>query len=159
MNSRVCVHKFVDDGCITGTSIAISPTQQYLACGSSSGVVNLYNTNQLENNSLPKPDKGTSPKILRKFSHEIEFYTAFQWYWIWWRRYPALTFTLVLSLFPYFPLKEKMPSDWHTFRQWRFSRIFHYRLKVLLVSARWTSLLMEVIWRQDSTTDPLIFID
>ncbi|EFX75500.1 hypothetical protein DAPPUDRAFT_306709 [Daphnia pulex] len=57
MNARVCVHKFVDDGCIKGTSIAISPTQQYLACGSSSGVVNLYNTSQLENNSLPKPDK------------------------------------------------------------------------------------------------------
>lgn len=59
MNGRVCVHKFLDDGCITGTSVAISPTQQYLACGSSSGIVNLYNTNQLENNSLPKPDKGT----------------------------------------------------------------------------------------------------
>ncbi len=58
MNAKVCVHKFVDDGCIKGTSIAISPTQQYLACGSSSGVVNLYNTSQLENNSLPKPDKG-----------------------------------------------------------------------------------------------------
>lgn len=57
MNARTCVHKFVDDGCITGTALAMSPTQQYLACGSSSGVVNLYNTSNLENNSLPKPDK------------------------------------------------------------------------------------------------------
>ena len=57
MNSRNCVHKFVDDGCIVGTSIAVSPTQQYLACGSSSGVVNLYDTSKLENCSLPKPDK------------------------------------------------------------------------------------------------------
>ncbi|XP_057375284.1 U3 small nucleolar RNA-associated protein 18 homolog [Daphnia carinata] len=57
MNTRTCVHKFVDDGCITGTALAMSPTQQYLACGSSSGVVNLYNTSNLENNSLPKPDK------------------------------------------------------------------------------------------------------
>lgn len=61
MNTRTCVHKFVDDGCITGTSIAISPTQQYLACGSSSGVVNLYSTSKLENNSIPKPDKGFKP--------------------------------------------------------------------------------------------------
>ena len=60
VNSRTCVHKFVDDGCILGTSIAISPTQQYLACGSSSGVVNVYGTSQLENTSLPKPEKSES---------------------------------------------------------------------------------------------------
>ena len=64
MNAKVCVHKFIDDGCIKGTSIALSPTQQYLACGSSSGVVNLYNTSHLENNSLPKPDKGIFLYIL-----------------------------------------------------------------------------------------------
>ncbi|KAI9553896.1 hypothetical protein GHT06_019166 [Daphnia sinensis] len=57
MNARACVHKFIDDGCITGTALAMSPTQQYLACGSSSGVVNLYNTSNLENKSIPKPDK------------------------------------------------------------------------------------------------------
>ena len=73
MNGRVCVHKFLDDGCIAGTSVAISPTQQYLACGSSSGIVNLYNTNQLENNSLPKPDKGTHPKNYILSVHQIEF--------------------------------------------------------------------------------------
>lgn len=58
MNTRMCVHKFVDDGCIVGTSISVSPTQQFLACGSSSGVVNLYNTSKLENTTIPKPDKG-----------------------------------------------------------------------------------------------------
>lgn len=60
MKSRRCVHKFVDDGCITGTAIAISSTQQYLACGSNSGVVNIYDTSKLENNSLPQPEKGLS---------------------------------------------------------------------------------------------------
>lgn len=58
MQSRRCVHKFVDDGCITGTAIAISSTQQYLACGSNSGVVNVYDTSKLENKSLPQPEKG-----------------------------------------------------------------------------------------------------
>lgn len=59
MNTRSCVHKFVDDGCVLGTSIAVSPTQQYLACGSSSGVVNVYNTSRLESTTLPKPEKGS----------------------------------------------------------------------------------------------------
>jgi len=57
INTRRCVHKFVDDGCIAGTCIAMSPTQQYLACGSSSGVVNVYSTNHLEGNVAPKPEK------------------------------------------------------------------------------------------------------
>ncbi|KAG0727406.1 U3 small nucleolar RNA-associated protein 18 [Chionoecetes opilio] len=42
MNARTCIHRFYDDGCIGGTSIAVSPNNQYLACGSSSGVVNVY---------------------------------------------------------------------------------------------------------------------
>ena len=58
INTRRCVHKFVDDGCIAGTCIAMSPTRQYLACGSSSGVVNVYSTNHLEGNVAPKPEKG-----------------------------------------------------------------------------------------------------
>jgi len=57
MNTRRCVHKFVDDGCITGTALAMAPTQQYLACGSSSGVVNLYDTSKLEKTLAPKPEK------------------------------------------------------------------------------------------------------
>jgi U3 small nucleolar RNA-associated protein 18 len=77
MNAKVCVHKFVDDGCIKGTSIAISPTQQYLACGSSSGVVNLYNTSQLENNSLPKPDKGKCLFLFAKISPWNNFFLLF----------------------------------------------------------------------------------
>lgn len=42
MSSRTCVHCFSDEGCIHGTSIAVSPDMRYLACGSDSGVVNLY---------------------------------------------------------------------------------------------------------------------
>ena len=74
MNGRVCVHKFLDDGCIAGTSVAISPTQQYLACGFFFWYCKLVNkTSQLENNSLPKPDKGTHPKNYILSVHQIEF--------------------------------------------------------------------------------------
>ena len=33
MNTRDCIHKFIDDGCIKGTSIAVSPNGQHLATG------------------------------------------------------------------------------------------------------------------------------
>lgn len=54
MDSRMCVHRFYDDGCIDGTSITMSPNNQYLACGSSSGVVNIYDTANLSVQA-PKP--------------------------------------------------------------------------------------------------------
>ncbi|XP_060839965.1 U3 small nucleolar RNA-associated protein 18 homolog [Rhopalosiphum padi] len=54
MNSRTCIKKFMDDGCLQGTSLALSGDNQYLAAGSSSGVVNLY---KLPCDVNPKPDK------------------------------------------------------------------------------------------------------
>ncbi|XP_047489760.1 U3 small nucleolar RNA-associated protein 18 homolog [Penaeus chinensis] len=56
INSRVCVQKFYDDGCIDGMSIALSPNNQYLACGSSSGIVNIYDTADLTKDT-PLPVK------------------------------------------------------------------------------------------------------
>ncbi len=59
MNIRECVHSFVDEGCIHGTTIAISPNNEYVACGSDSGVVNLYSGKQCLGSgglsSTPKP--------------------------------------------------------------------------------------------------------
>lgn len=40
--NRSCVHKFVDEGCISGSAIAVSPNSEYIACGCGSGVVNVY---------------------------------------------------------------------------------------------------------------------
>uniref|UniRef100_A0A5S6QSW9 Anaphase-promoting complex subunit 4 WD40 domain-containing protein n=1 Tax=Trichuris muris TaxID=70415 RepID=A0A5S6QSW9_TRIMR len=37
-----CAKTFVDRGCITGSSLALSPDDSYIACGCSTGVVNLY---------------------------------------------------------------------------------------------------------------------
>lgn len=42
VNSRRCLHRFIDDGSLLSTCINISPNGQYVALGSSSGVVNVY---------------------------------------------------------------------------------------------------------------------
>lgn len=60
MLARECIHCFVDEGCIHGTKIAISPSNQYIACGSDSGVVNLYEETQCLSagcTMTPKPIK------------------------------------------------------------------------------------------------------
>lgn len=49
MNTRDCVHQFVDHGCVNGTTIAASPNGRYIATGSNSGVVNLYDESCLSN--------------------------------------------------------------------------------------------------------------
>ncbi|KAM6914229.1 U3 small nucleolar RNA-associated protein 18 homolog isoform 2-T2 [Lycodopsis pacificus] len=57
MRSSRCVNRFTDDGCVKGTSIASSPNGQYLACGSQSGVVNVYSQEACLNSANPKPLK------------------------------------------------------------------------------------------------------
>ena len=57
MLTRSCIHKFYDEGCIDGKSISLSPNDRYLACGSSSGIVNIYETESLINESSPAPVK------------------------------------------------------------------------------------------------------
>ncbi|CAK6984509.1 U3 small nucleolar RNA-associated protein 18 homolog [Scomber scombrus] len=57
MRSSRCVNRFTDDGCVRGTSIAASPNGRYLACGSQSGVVNLYTQDSCLNSANPKPVK------------------------------------------------------------------------------------------------------
>ncbi|XP_058510038.1 U3 small nucleolar RNA-associated protein 18 homolog isoform X1 [Solea solea] len=52
-----CVSVFSDDGCVRGTSIAASPDGRYLACGSQSGVVNIYSQEACLNSANPKPVK------------------------------------------------------------------------------------------------------
>lgn len=44
MTNRYCIRKMFDEGCIKGLSLALSPSGQILATGSSSGIVNLYET-------------------------------------------------------------------------------------------------------------------
>lgn len=56
MNTRSCVHKFRDEGCLNATTLAASRDGQYLACGSDSGVVNIYD-DQCLYKTQPKPLK------------------------------------------------------------------------------------------------------
>lgn len=57
VRSRKCLHKFEDEGSLEGKCIAVSKNNQYVACGSSSGVVNLYTTDTCLKENRPKPVK------------------------------------------------------------------------------------------------------
>ncbi|XP_055651643.1 U3 small nucleolar RNA-associated protein 18 homolog [Falco peregrinus] len=57
VRSRKCLHKFEDEGCLEGKCIAVSKNNQYVACGSASGVVNLYTTDVCLREKHPKPVK------------------------------------------------------------------------------------------------------
>ncbi|VDN92314.1 unnamed protein product [Brugia pahangi] len=48
---------FYDEGSVKGTVIRISENGQYIACGSSTGIVNLYDSADVLKSSLPRPVK------------------------------------------------------------------------------------------------------
>lgn len=51
------IHRFTDDGCINGTSVAISSDGKLVAAASKQGVVNVYNYNDVISKKLPTPAK------------------------------------------------------------------------------------------------------
>lgn len=53
--SNECVNRFQDEGCITGSSICISPNGRYCATGSDLGVCNIYDFSHVLIKSEPKP--------------------------------------------------------------------------------------------------------
>ncbi|EEZ97885.1 U3 small nucleolar RNA-associated protein 18 homolog-like Protein [Tribolium castaneum] len=57
VSMRRVLHKFMDKGCLQGTTLAVSPTNQFLAAGSAQGVVNLYDVGDILINKVPKPIK------------------------------------------------------------------------------------------------------
>ncbi|XP_055469033.1 U3 small nucleolar RNA-associated protein 18 homolog [Psammomys obesus] len=57
VNSRKCMNRFLDEGSLCGLSIAASKNGQYVACGSKSGVVNIYNQDSCLQQTNPKPIK------------------------------------------------------------------------------------------------------
>lgn len=76
LSTRDCVHRFVDEGCFDGTAIDVSRNGQYLATGSYSGVVNVYERSALLSGRQPKPLKAvmnmTSPCTHLKFNSSSE---------------------------------------------------------------------------------------
>lgn len=57
IGQRRFVHRFIDDGCINGTQVTISPNGQMLAAASQQGVVNVYNYDDVFKSKTPKPQK------------------------------------------------------------------------------------------------------
>lgn len=51
------MHSFLDDGCIHGCSLAVSPNEKMLATGSSEGAVNIYDYDQVFLSKAPRPEK------------------------------------------------------------------------------------------------------
>ncbi|CAO3648303.1 unnamed protein product [Mucor hiemalis] len=58
IESKECVKRWVDDGCIGASVVSVSPNEKYYATGSSTGVVNLYDRTVLDPTvTRPKPIK------------------------------------------------------------------------------------------------------
>lgn len=78
IGTRRCLGRFIDDGCIWGSSLAMAPEDRFLATGSRSGVVNVYETAGLlsASNRAPKPAKIllnlTTPATSVKFNASSE---------------------------------------------------------------------------------------
>lgn len=69
-------HRFVDDGCVNGTVLCISPNDKFLATGSRQGFVNLYHRDDVYGTKYPKPIKSISNLTTEitdlKFNHTTE---------------------------------------------------------------------------------------
>lgn len=56
IRNKRCLHSFMDEGCSHGEALAVSPNNQYIACGSQSGIVNVYDDTCM-NSRNPSPVK------------------------------------------------------------------------------------------------------
>ncbi|CAG9763308.1 unnamed protein product [Ceutorhynchus assimilis] len=57
INMRRVRHKFIDEGCLQGSTLSASMSNQFLACGSAQGIVNLYGMDDVLKSKVPKPRK------------------------------------------------------------------------------------------------------
>ncbi|XP_071553451.1 U3 small nucleolar RNA-associated protein 18 homolog [Temnothorax nylanderi] len=57
LNTRTCINRAIDDGCLSCASLAVSPSGQFVATGSAQGVVNLYNMKTVLEDQIPAPVK------------------------------------------------------------------------------------------------------
>lgn len=83
LNTRDCTHKFADEGCIKGNTIAVSHGNQYVATGSQSGVINIYN-DQCFTKTHPTPLRAvmnlTTPVTAAKFNSSSDILAAISVY-------------------------------------------------------------------------------
>ncbi|KYQ56434.1 U3 small nucleolar RNA-associated protein 18 like protein [Trachymyrmex zeteki] len=57
LNTRTCINRALDDGSLSCTSLAVSPSGQFVATGSAQGVVNLYDMKTVLEDQSPAPLK------------------------------------------------------------------------------------------------------
>ena len=57
LESKICFHKFADQGSIRGSALHVSQDGKWMAVGSSSGVVNLYDVESVLASTLPEPKR------------------------------------------------------------------------------------------------------
>lgn len=65
-----CYHSFVNDGCTEGHGLAVSPNGKYVACGSRSGIVNIYDESCMKSGN-PTPVKAL--KNLKHSTYSLQF--------------------------------------------------------------------------------------
>ncbi|KAL5995990.1 hypothetical protein ACLOJK_026063 [Asimina triloba] len=75
LRTRMCFHKAVDEGCITGSALSTSPDSNLFAAGSTSGIVNVYNRGEFLSGKR-KPIKTIENLVTRidslKFNHDAQ---------------------------------------------------------------------------------------
>ena len=57
IRTQKALHKFIDEGCVNGKTISMSPNGLLLATGSRQGVVNIYKVENVVDKKYPKAEK------------------------------------------------------------------------------------------------------
>ena len=57
IRTQKALHKFIDEGCVNGKTISMSPNGLLMATGSRQGVVNIYKVENVMEKKYPKADK------------------------------------------------------------------------------------------------------
>ncbi|KAG1327971.1 U3 small nucleolar RNA-associated protein 18 [Cocos nucifera] len=75
LRTRRCIHKAVDEGCIMGSALCVSPDSSLFAAGSSSGIVNVYKREEFlggKRKPLKSIENLTTMVDFMKFNHDAQ---------------------------------------------------------------------------------------
>ncbi|ONK72390.1 uncharacterized protein A4U43_C04F18930 [Asparagus officinalis] len=75
LRMRRCIHKAVDEGCITGSALCASPDNTFFAAGSNSGIVNIYKREEFlggKRKPLKTIESLTTTVNFMKFNHDAQ---------------------------------------------------------------------------------------
>lgn len=75
LRMRRCIHKAIDEGCITGSALCASPDSTLFAAGSSSGIVNIYKREEFlggKRKPIKTIENLTTNIDFMKFNHDAQ---------------------------------------------------------------------------------------